>query len=604
IPRYWLCWRMNSGRSACRFDRPMNSECPRRHRKLWRLRCWPIKPGIDNRRIFHRPRGRNDLRSWERSRMHEGLEEHFRCQKAAVSPCFVMIRTLEVFAIVVLGLSVLSCSGKPDSSTLVMIIENNPTNLDPRIGLDAYSERIDDLIFDDLLTRDQHLSVQPGLAQSWEIPDPRTYIFHLHPGVKFHDGRLLTSRDVKWTFDSLLQGKIRSTKSAAYRLVQEIAAPDDFTVVFHLKEPFATLLWNLSDGAIGIVPYGSGDEVSRQPIGSGPFKFVSAETDKQVIIERNDQYWGEKAHLARVRFAVVPDATTEALELRKGSGDVTINSLTPDTVLALQQDPRLAVERGPGTRLAYLGFNLLDPILKDVRGRQAIAYALDRKPMMEYLWRGEAQPARSVLPPQSWAYNGDVPSYDHDAEKAEQLLDAAGYPRVNGLRFHITMKTSPDENKRLMVAVIQQQLRNVGIALYIRSFEFGTFFADVTHGAFQLYGLRWIGGNEDPDIFEYAFHSSKFPPHGANRGHYANPRVDALIDQARAQVDLKVRKQLYAEVQRVLADELPYIDLWYLDNVLVHNRRVRNLKLNPAGNYDFLRTAELVPNSESGPAEP
>jgi peptide/nickel transport system substrate-binding protein len=243
---------------------------------------------------------------------------------------------------------------------------------------------------------------------------------------------------------------------------------------------------------------------------------------------------------------------------------------------------------------------LLDPILKDVRVRQAIAYALDRKPMMEYLWRGEAQPARSVLPPQSWAYNGDVPPYDHDAEKAEKLLDAAGYPRVNGLRFHITMKTSTDENTRLMVAVMQQQLRNVGIALDIRSFEFGTFFADVAHGAFQLYGLRWIGGNEDPDIFEYAFHSSKFPPHGANRGHYANPRVDVLIDQARAQLDLKVRKQLYAEVQRVLADELPYIDLWYLDNVLVHNRRVRNLKLNPAGNYDFLRTAELVPNRESG----
>jgi peptide/nickel transport system substrate-binding protein len=236
--------------------------------------------------------------------------------------------------------------------------------------------------------------------------------------------------------------------------------------------------------------------------------------------------------------------------------------------------------------------------------RQAVAYALDRKPMIEYLWRGEAQPARSVLPPQSWAYNGEVPSYDHDAEKAEKLLDAAGYPRVNGLRFHITMKTSTDENTRLMVAVMQQQLRNVGIALDIRSFEFGTFFADVTHGAFQLYGLRWIGGNEDPDIFEYAFHSSKFPPHGANRGHYANPRVDRLIDQARAQVDLRVRKQLYAEVQQVLADELPYIDLWYLDNVLVHNRRVRNLKLNPAGNYDFLRTAELVPNSESGPAEP
>jgi peptide/nickel transport system substrate-binding protein len=269
--------------------------------------------------------------------------------------------------------------------------------------------------------------------------------------------------------------------------------------------------------------------------------------------------------------------------------------MSPDAVLTLERNPQLAVERGEGTRLAYLGFNLRDPILKDVRVRRAIAYALDRRPMIEYLWRGQAQPARSVLPPQSWAYNGDVLPYDHNLDKAKELLDATGYPAANGTRFHIAMKTSTDENTRLMMAVIQQQLRDVGIAVDIRSFEFATFFADVTHGAFQMYGLRWIGGNEDPDIFEYAFHSSKFPPNGANRGYYSNPRVDALIDKARREVDPRVRKPLYAEVQRILGEELPYIDLWYLDNVLVHNKRVVNLKLNPAGNYDFLRTAELAP---------
>jgi peptide/nickel transport system substrate-binding protein len=495
---------------------------------------------------------------------------------------------------IALGLT-LSCSRKPDPNTLVMVIESSPTNLDPRVGQDAYSQRIDSLIFDDLLARGANLDVAPGLAERWEIPDPRTYTFHLHPGVRFHDGRPLTSRDVKWTFDSLLQGKIRSTKAATYRFVDRIDAPDDLTVIFHMKEPDAALLWNISDMAIGIVPYGSGDEISRQPVGSGPFKFVSAETDKEVVVERNDNYWGEKAKLARVRFAVVPDATTQALELRKGSGDVIINgSFPPDTVLTLERESSLAVESAPGTRLAYLGFNLRDPILKDVRVRQAIAYALDRRPMIDYLWRGQAQAARSILPQQSWAYNGNVPRYDHDPATARSLLDAAGYPAVNGVRFHITMKTSTDENTRLMVAVIQQQLREVGIALDIRSFEFGTFFSDVTHGAFQLYGLRWIGGNEDPDIFSLCFSSSRFPPNGANRGFYSNPKVDALIDRARREVDPKIRKPLYDELQLILANDLPYINLWYLDNVLVHNKRVVNLKLNPAGNYDFLRTAELV----------
>lgn len=494
-------------------------------------------------------------------------------------------------------LPLLSCSQAPDPNTLVMIIESSPTNLDPRVGIDAQSERIGELIFDALLTRDEHLNVAPGLAEHWETPDPLTYVFQLHRGVTFHDGRPLTSRDVKWTFDSLLQGQIRSTKSAAYRFVDRIDAPDDVTVVFHLKEPNAALLWNLSEGASGIVPYGSLDEITRKPIGSGPFKFVRAEQDKEVVVERNDDYWGAKARLARVRFIVVPDATTRALELRKGSADIAINAFTSDTVVALQREPNLQIERAPGTVLSYLAFNLRDSTLRDVRVRQAIAYAIDRAPLLQYIWRGFAQPALSVLPPQSWAYDQDVAAYPHNPEKARQLLDAAGYVvrdgARDGVRFHLTMKTSTEESTRLLAAVLQQQLRDVGIALDIRTFEFATFFADVTSGAFQFYSLRWVGGNEDPDIFEYSFHSNRFPPNGANRGFYSNPRVDSLIDQARRQTDQSARKRLYAELQEVLAEDEPYINLWYYDNVLVHTRRVRNTTLNPSGNYDFLKTVEI-----------
>src|SRR5262249_52888620 len=158
-------------------------------------------------------------------------------------------------------------------------------------------------------------------------------------------------------------------------------------------------LYNVSEGAFGVVPYGSDRKFSTHPIGTGPFRFVSNDADSQVVLERNNAYWGEQARVERVRFAVVPDETTRALELRKGSADVAPSgALSADTVAALQRDSKLEVEQQPGTVLAYLAFNLRDPVLKDVRVRQALAYAIDRRPILHYLFGDQGRLAESVLP--------------------------------------------------------------------------------------------------------------------------------------------------------------------------------------------------------------
>jgi peptide/nickel transport system substrate-binding protein len=505
-----------------------------------------------------------------------------------------MFKCLLQAALFVGALALTSCNRAPDQNTVVMIIESSPTNLDPRVGTDAQSERIGKLIFDSLVKRDEHFNLQPWVAERWEIPDPQTYIFHLRHDVHFHNGAPLTSRDVKWTFQSTIDGTIITPKASTYKLVDRIDAPDDWTVIFHLKEPFATLLWNLSDGASGIVPYGSGKDFNRAPIGSGPFRFVHAELDHDVDIERNDQYWGEHAHVQRIHFTVVPDTTTRALELRKGSADVAINSLGTDMVVALEKEPRLEVQIAPGTIYSYLAFNLRDPILRDVHVRQALAYAIDRNAMIKYLWRDMAEPANNILPKQHWAYDPDVRNYEFDPARARKILDDAGYTTKNGVRFHLTMKTSTEESTRLLAAVLQQQLRDVGIALDIRSFEFATFYSDVVKGAFQIYSLRWIGGNEDPDIFEHVFHSASFPPKRANRSYYVNSRVDQLIDAGRRELDQQKRKAIYFELQKVLAEDVPYVHLWYLDTVLVNSKRLRNIHVSPSGNYDFLKTVELA----------
>jgi peptide/nickel transport system substrate-binding protein len=253
------------------------------------------------------------------------------------------------------------------------------------------------------------------------------------------------------------------------------------------------------------------------------------------------------------------------------------------------------VESTPGTNLNYISFNAQDSVLRDVRVRQAIAYAMNRPLIIHSLWRDRAQLADSLLPPEHWAWTPDVQKYPYDPAMANALLDAGGWKRAgDGVRFHLTMKTSTDETSRLLAMILQQQLRDVGIALEVRSFEFATFYSDISKGAFQMYTLRWLGGNEDPDIFRYAYDSHMFPPHGANRGRYSNPTLDALILEGGMSGDQAQRRADYVKVQQILAAELPSINLWYLDAVLVHTKRLGNIKISNSGNFDFLRTATVA----------
>ncbi len=499
------------------------------------------------------------------------------------------------FLALALLFAITSCRSTPrDPQTLVFLIESSPANLDPRIGTDGQSEHIDELLFDGLVSRDASFRFTPALAAKWEQPNPLTLVFHLRDGVRFHDGRPFTARDVLWTINSMRSGAVITPKSAAYASVDTVEAPDARTVVFHLKHPDNFLLTNLSTGAMGIVPEGSGREFWRHPIGTGPFRFVSQQIDQDVVVEHNPLSWSAVPALERVRFRIVPDAITESLELEKGSADVAVNSLPMDALPVLAALPNLIVEDAPGTQIQYLTFNLRDPLLQDPRVRQAIACAIDRTQIIDTLLRGHAQPAGSLLPAAHWAFTGDVARYDFDPARAVQLLDRAGYRAgPTGVRLHLTMKTSTVEDVRSLAAVLQQQLARVGIALDLRSYEFATFYSDVTRGAFQMYSLRWIGGNEQPDIFSYVYATANFSPKGANRSHYSNPRLDALLSDAAQSADNAKRRADYAEAQQILARDLPAINLWYRDTIVVHSRRLQHVVPTPSGSYSFLEAAEL-----------
>jgi peptide/nickel transport system substrate-binding protein len=486
-----------------------------------------------------------------------------------------------------------SCSNSAhtDPSSLTFLIESSPTNLDPRFATDSQSQRIDGLLFSGLLERDNQMNLHPSLAESWDTPDPLTYVFHLRRGVRFHDGRPLTAVDVKATFEFIRIPTNKSPKRGALRMVNSIEAPDEYSVIFHLSEPYASFPLNLIPSAIGIVPANAGPDFSRHPIGSGPFCFVQQSQDEDVVIERNSDYASSAPQLTRVRFRIVPDAIVRALELRKGSADLEMSSLSPDIIPVLARQPDLAVTERSGTNLTYLSFNLEDPALAHRELRQALALATDRESLIRYLLHGEAKIANGVLPPELWAAEPDLTNYPFDPAKAEKLLDTAGFPRQkSGVRLHLTLKCSTEEQARLIGAALQEQWRRVGVELELRPLELATLFSDVSKGNFQISYQRWVGANTDPDFLEYAFSSKRFPPDGANRGHYRNPRVDALTDQIRVEMNQEKRKLLCSEVQKILAEDLPYLTMWFNDVISVHRRALGAIDLSPTGDYNFLTT--------------
>lgn len=462
------------------------------------------------------------------------------------------------------------------------------------------SERIGGLLFDALVMKDEHFAMQPWLATSWEEPDERAgrnfWVFHLRDGVHFHDGRLLGAADAAWTINSLVDGSMLSSKAGAFSNVSRAEARDRLTLVIRMKHPDASLLFNLSDGLFGVVPDHSGKDFGQNPIGSGPFRFVSQQQDNEVVLERNGTYWAGAAKLERVRFTVVPDAVTVALELERGSVDIASNQLTLDLVHALAGRPGLGVERGPGSPVMYLNFNTIRGPLADARVRQAVGCAIDRAAIVHAVWRDQARLASTLLPQQHWAAapGVDLPRCDGDLDRARALLDAAGYHADRrGVRLHLEMKISTDETTRLLAEILQQQLAGAGIALALRASEFGTFYSDVTSGRFELYALRWIGSNEDPDIFHYAFGSDRFPPRGGNRGRYRNPRVDELLAAAALEENRDRRRNDFIAIQEILAQDVPALPLWYPDNQVVHAARIMGIVPRADGSFGFLRDASL-----------
>jgi peptide/nickel transport system substrate-binding protein len=481
-----------------------------------------------------------------------------------------------------------ACGGQPTNPAVVVVgIPNSPAILDPRIAADEASQKAHQLLFNTLVRVDNSLQVVPELA-TLERPDPLTYVAHLRRGVRFHNGRELTAEDVVYTFASFLDPKFGG-RSGAYRMVAGVRALDPYTVEFTLKEPAASFPVNL---VMGIVQAGSGQANTRTPVGTGPYKLGQFIPDDRLVLEPFADYWGGAPANAGVILKVVPDDTMRGLELRKGSIDLVVNDLSPDVIAELREEGRLHFETAPGTDYAYIGLNLDHPALSNVAVRRAIGHAINRDAIVAHLRRGLARGAVGIIPPMSWAFEDEVFEFRHDIAEAKRLLDSANYPDPDGdgplPRLTLTLRTSTSEIYRLQAAAIQHDLAEAGVRLEVRSTETQILFADIGRGNFQLYTAVFVGIT-DPDMLRRVFHSSQVPPTGLNRVRYTNSDVDRLIEAAAVLADDRERQALYGKAQRIIADEAPYIPLWYRTNVAIFQPDLEGVTLSPIADFTFLR---------------
>ncbi len=305
----------------------------------------------------------------------------------------------------------------------------------------------------------------------------------------------------------------------------------------------------------------------------------------------SDWSYEGKLQLTRVsdqqhlEFLHVKDPTVRVLKLLRGEVDMLQSNLSPELVNYLRKKPGFKVLQAKGSNFTYLGFNMEDAQVGQHHVRKAIAYAIDRDAIIKYIWGGAAHPANALLPPEHWAGNSQLSSYQHDPGTARQLLKKAGFSTDNPLK--ITYKTSSDPFRIRLATIIQSQLAEVGIEVKIRSYDWGSFYGDIKAGRFQLYSLSWVG-IKSPDIFKYIFHSSMIPPNGANRGRYISPVADQLIDAANAATDPAEQAQKYQQLQAHVLEELPYIPLWYEDHIFIAKANIIGYTLASDGNYDGL----------------
>lgn len=500
-----------------------------------------------------------------------------------------------------------------NSAIVTIALDSEFSSLDFLAGknIPASAERIRSLIFNTLVKKDEKFDYVGELAKEIkDLDNGSTISFTLQDNVKFHNGAPLRAADVKYTFEKLQSAEGAAKASSFYETVDKekrphilaIETPDDKTVNFKISRPTLRnqLLSNMV--AIPIIAEGTFETQKDSPVGTGAYKFVNADMVQNIVdLEANNDYWEGAPKIQKLQVRLVKDSNAVQSGLKSGQLDVapTMINLAPDTIENLGKDTTLKVDKFDSANVQLLTINVSSAPLDKVKLRQAIAYGIDREEIIRNMLLGQGKIAHSILPEESWAYSpGTI--YSHDADKAKQLLDEAGFKDPDGdgpqMRLPQPIKLSisaGNGSQNQYAQIIQDQLKKIGIAIDIVPVEFAALTEQWRLGQFQITMNRWVGGNQDPIFYRDLFLSSEstdVKSSARNRSRYKNPDFDRVIEQAVNELDREKAKKLYTQAQDIISRDLPVFPLWYPSNMVVYNKRLSGMKINASADWFFVRS--------------
>lgn len=502
------------------------------------------------------------------------------------------------------------------AKTLVYCLEGSPDTLSPHLSTSGTTFEVTAVpLYNRLLQPEPGTTKTiPALAESWEVsPDASQYTFKLRRGVKFHSNkRFKPSRDfnaddVIFTFQRMGDSnhpfhKTVPGKNFGYyedrelrRIIDKIEKVDDYTVRFKLKRPDAPFLFTMSlsfasifsaEYADKLLAAGTPEVIDFEPIGTGPFQFISYQKDAQVRYKSFDQYWGGKPKLDGMVFSITPDASVRYAKLKAGECHA-MSYPKPADVPLMKNDPNLNLVTMEGLNIGYIGLNVEKKPLDNKLVRQALNLATDRQNILKNVYLGAARQAKNPFPPSLWSYNDKLSDYPYDVNKAKALLEKAGYAKGFEIElWYLPVSRPYNPDGKRMAELIQADWAKIGVKAKLITYEWGEYLKRAKKGEHQAVMLGWSAG-ADPDEFLGPKLSCDAVKGGGNVSRWCHPEFEALYQKGKQLGKQAERAKVYERAQEIVYEETPWIPLAHASLITPVRKEVKGFLNEPTSGHYF-----------------